>query len=43
MGTAKGFLVNHFVAELLSNSRHHSHTLLHNLRADTITGQYSNV
>ena len=43
MGTAKGFLVNHFVAELLSNCRHHSHTLLHNLRADTITGQYSNV
>ena len=43
VGATQGFLVGHFVAKLLSNGTAHGYTLLHNLRADTITGQHSNL
>ena len=43
MSAAKRFLVSHLVAELLGDSAEHRHALLHNLGADTITGQDCNL
>ena len=43
MGATKGFHVSHLVAELLGYCTEHGHALLHNLRADTVTGQNCNV
>ena len=43
MGAAEGFLVAHFVTELLGYGTQHGHTLFHNLGADTVTGQHCNL
>ena len=43
MGAAKGFRISHLVAELLGYCTEHGHALLHNLGADTVTGQNCDV
>ena len=42
MGTAEGFLVFHFMSELLGYGTHHCHALFHNLGADTIARENCN-